>query len=153
MELQDELDRECGIEVVYIRAVKFGKKVRCSWWFKDRDPRNKARMLPGKVQTVNCGLLFSLREVLKAIRKEMEQLYYDERIPIVFVKTDATYIQEGVDTHLYKWRRNDWCNSRQKKIKNHVFWQSVNHELTKLEELGVGVRVFYEKLPQKCIRF
>ncbi len=152
MSSQDQLDRECGIEVVYIRAAKFGKKVRCTWWFQDKDPRNKAKTLPGKVQTVNCGLLFVLREVLKAVRKDVETMHM-EHIPILFVRTDATYIQEGVDTHLYKWRRNKWCNSRSKKIKNHIFWQSVNYELTKLEELGVGVRVQHTKLPKKCIRF
>jgi hypothetical protein len=150
---QDQLDRECGIEVVYIRSAKFGKKVRCTWWFKDKDPRNKARMLPGKVQTVNCGLLFALREVLKAVRKEMAMLDHTERVPILFVKTDATYIQEGVDTHMYKWRNNEWRNSRYKVIKNHLFWQSVNYELTKLEELDIGVRVQHKKLPKKCIRF
>lgn len=153
MSSQDELDRECGLEVVYIRGVKFGKKVRCSWWFQDKDPRNRAMVLPGKVQTHNCGLLFSLREVLKLVRKGMEQTHYDDRIPILFVKTDATYIQEGVDTHMYKWRANDWRNSRHKTIKNHVFWQSVNFELGKLEALGTRVRVMYDKLPQKCIRF
>lgn len=110
-------------------------------------------MLPGKVQTVNCGLLFSLREVLSMIRKKMETACYDERLPLLFVKTDATYIQEGIDTYIYKWRRNDWCNSRHKKIKNHVFWQSVNYQLHELDELGTSVRVLHSKLPKKCIRF
>jgi ribonuclease HI len=148
---EDQEDRACGMEVVYIRAVKFGPRVRCTWWFQNKDPRNKAVLLPGKVQTANRGLLFALREVLKKFRKTAHTQYHDERLPLLFVRTDATYIQEGMDTYIYTWRRNEWCNKRGRKIANYVFWQSVNNEMESLEELGTSVRVQRCKLPRKCI--
>ena len=150
-EQEDREDRECGMEVVYIRAVKLGQKVRCSWWFRDKDPRNKAVVLPGKPQTANRGLLFALREVLKKFRKTAHAQHYDDRLPLLFVRTDATYIQEGMDTYIYTWRRNEWCNKRGRKIANHVFWQSVNNEMQTLEELGTSLRVQRGKLPRKCL--
>lgn len=151
-ETEDQEERECGVELVYIRAVKFGKKVRCSWWYRHRDPRNKAFVLPGKVQTVNCGLVYSLREVLKYHRNIAKNQAHNERIPTLMVYTDATYIQEAMDTYIYNWRRNDWKNKKHKRIANYIFWISVNNEVEQLQQLDVNVRVYYRKLPSKCLR-
>lgn len=139
---QDTIDREYGIQVVYINAEKINKQIICSRWFKKHDQRNKVQKLPGKHQTINCGLVYAVRELLKSIRKNMEQLTMSERVPLIIIKTHATYIVDGISTYIYKWRRNNFCNSRQKKIKNHIFWQSINNEIEQLEELNIGIKVF-----------
>ena len=142
------------MEVVYIRAIRFGRaKVRCTVWFQDKDPRNVAKMLPGRVQTANCGLLFALREALACVRKVMVHTPDECRIPLLIVKTDATYVSDGVGVNMFKWVRNDWCNSKHKHVANIVFWKSVHHQIGALASLGVDVRVEHCQLPTLCTRF
>lgn len=152
----DQVDRESNIDIVYVRAARFGAKrsVRCTRWFQDGDARNKAQYLPGRAQTVNCGLVFALREALKCVRQCMEVKNSEERLALLIVRSDATYVTDAMQTYLYQWRRNEWCKKHgYKTIANHIFWQSVNYELCKLEALGVGVKTERVTLPNTCIRF
>jgi hypothetical protein len=163
----DREDRDSGpVEVVYIRAAKFGQpgksrtsgtsrtsgKVRCSWWYQAGDQRNQARTLPGKAQTENCGLVFALREVLKRHRQEAEEQYADERLTWLVVRTDATYVEDGLNTHLWTWSRNGWRTKRGKQVANYVFWMSVDYELAKLVDMKIDVRVERVRLPGACRR-
>jgi hypothetical protein len=138
---QDKIDRECGIEVAYVNASHHSSKVNCIWWYQKNDPRNGRKMLPGKTQTKNRGYLFALRELLKSFRKRMEKMYFDEQTCMLLVKTDASYVEEGVNMYRYRWRRSNWTNKRNKKIANSIFWQSVNNELTLLENMGISILV------------
>lgn len=145
---QDEMDRDCQIEVVYIHAYKSKTHVECDSWYAKKDGRNKTFRLPGNTQTKNCGLVYALREVLKQFRKKLQVQDSVERPLMVFVKTDATYISDGVTYHLPKWSQSNWCNAKHKPIANSIFWRSVHHELDTLkEELDVPVKVFHCKLP------
>lgn len=138
---QDLLDRASGIEVAYINARVINNKIQCVWWYKPNDSRNKCKMLPGKPQTKNRGLLFALRELLKNIRQFNQTIYLDEQPALLIIKTDASYIDDGVSTYRFKWRQQNWTNKKGKKIKNSVFWQSVNNELTLLEKDKLDVKI------------
>ena len=144
---QDSIDRAHGIEIAYIRSHKLGPNIQCMWWYKKGDNRNGRKILPGKPKTKNRGYLFAMRELLKAFRKRMEQVAYDDQTFVLIVKTDATYIEEGVNVYRYRWRRTGWTNKRQKKIANSIFWRSVNHELELLNEMGIEIKVERHQLP------
>lgn len=137
----DRADRADGVEIVYIHTIKRNSKIVCARWFQGQDSRNKQQFLPGKIQTVNCGLVFTLRECLKQFRKEAELQCREERIPMVYLRTNATYIQTAMDRYIYSWSEQGWRNKRNKSIANHIFWQSVYSEMTRLDELDVGLRV------------
>lgn len=136
---EDLLDRECGMEVAYIRAYKVNNRIQCMWWYKQGDPRNRQKWLPGKPQTPNRGYLFALRELLKAFRKRMEKATYDDQTPILIIKTDASYVEEGVNRYRYRWKRANWSNKRGKKIANSIFWRSVDYELECLNNMQIEI--------------
>ena len=142
---QDDQDRACGVEVVYISALRFGKKVRCRWWYGPNHTDNKFVQLPGKNQTTNCGLVYVLKEVLKTHRKKYEAQYACDRPPILVVKTNATYISDALDTYIFSWRNNNWCNKKCKKIANYVFWMGVDNEFSKLYNLGIDIKIEHGK--------
>lgn len=141
------MDRDDGMEVAYIRSRKMGSNIQCVWWYKQGDCRNGRKFLPGKPKTRNRGYLFAMRELLKSFRKRMEKVCFDDQTPILIVKTDASYVEEGINTYRYAWRRAGWTNKRQKKIANSIFWRSVDHELELLRDMGIGIKVERHSLP------
>lgn len=141
------MDRDDGMEVAYIRSRKMGSNIQCMWWYKQGDCRNGRKFLPGKPKTQNRGYLFAMRELLKSFRKRMEKVCFDDQTPILIVKTDASYVEEGINTYRYAWRRAGWTNKRQKKIANSIFWRSVDHELELLRDMGIEIKVERHPLP------
>lgn len=146
---EDEVNRDAGMEIAYIRSHKSGPNIQCMWWYKQGDCRNGRKLLPGKPKTRNRGYLFAMRELLKSFRKRMENVYYDEQTPMLIVKTDASYVEEGINTYRFSWRRAGWTNKRQKKIANSIFWRSVDHELDLLNDMGIEIKVERHSLPFK----
>jgi hypothetical protein len=144
---EDGGNRDAGMEVAYIQSHKSGPNIQCTWWYKQGDCRNGRKLLPGKPKTRNRGYLFAMRELLKSFRKRMEQVAYDDQTFVLIVKTDATYIEDGVNVYRYRWRRSGWANKRGKKIANSIFWRSVDHELDLLNDMGIEIKVERHPLP------
>ena len=144
---EDDVDRANGIDVAYIQSRKLGQNIQCVWWYKQGDSRNGRKLLPGKPKTKNRGYLFAMRELLRAFRKRMEKMRYKEQMDILVVNTDASYVEEGINTYRFTWRRTGWTNTRGKKIANSVFWRSVDYELELLCDMGIDILVERHPLP------
>lgn len=139
----DQEIRESGLEVVYLQAhsTNQNKGIFFEWWFRTGDPRNQEGRLPGKLQSVNRGILYAFRQLLVQIRKRAVAQFQDERCPLFIVRTSSTFLEEGVDCHLWDWKQRRWHNHCNRKLTNFILWQGIDFELTYLRKLNVEIRM------------
>lgn len=152
---------DTGCLEMYLVSIKKQNVIWYGWYFGLENSMNKKYKLPPFKKsthqyTKNCALVFGLKQFLHKLRTQESQKTFHERYPIVVIHTDATYIQEGIQTYLPKWVRNDFCNSKGKKIKNSIFWKGLHHELIELENLDVFVKIIFsnkDRFIQKAYQF
>lgn len=141
----DEVDKSYGMEIVYVNAKVIHKRASVGIFFEPGHPLNKRLYLPGKHQTKNCALIYGVRELLKGFRKQAQHQYLEDRVPILIVRSDTTYLVDGVNQHRFVWRRNDWRKKNYKRVANFVFWQSLDSEIEQLNKMGI--QTIFEFVP------
>ena len=80
----------------------------------------RERLLSGgcKHTTNNRMELRAAIEALKALRKPSK----------IIIVTDSTYVQEGLNNWIKKWKRNGWRTANNKPIKNEDLWKLLDIE-------------------------
>lgn len=119
MEVEDmpEVCIAC-VNTIYQERPAIGYSV----WFGDDDPRNVSKkIIKSQKNTKNVGFLMAFRHVLRYYNSLPEE----QQPAIVFVKTDATYIDEGWSVWRHAWKIQGWCNKQEKRVKNLALWKSI----------------------------
>lgn len=130
----DAQDHADGIQVISLIV----KRHTFTW----KGSLNRTRRFP-KGKSKLFGLLFGFQQLLIHVRKQAMKVPYDMYPPILVVKTDQTYLSDGIQRHRHGWRRREFQNKKGNKIKYAMFWKRVDEEIETLDELGIRVKVVH----------
>ena len=56
--------------------------------------------------------------------------YFSESVTLNFF-TDSKYVKEGIESWIYKWKKNGWKTALKKPVKNKELWKELDAQITK----------------------
>ena len=101
--------------IIYTDGACLGNPGPGGWATIIFDKKNKK-----KIQKVGSELLTTNNRMeLTAIIESLKSIPFKSNL-IVF--TDSKYVISGIETWIFKWKKNNWLGSNKKKVKNKDLW-------------------------------
>ncbi len=82
------------------------------------------------------------RMELMAFILPMRFFLYKNINVILYIYTDSIYLYKGINEWLFKWKKNNWKNSKNKFIKNLDLWIEINYLIIFFKK---NIKIFYIK--------
>ena len=73
-------------------------------------------------------------ELLAAIKA----LEYLEQYENITINTDSNYVNQGITTWIFNWKKNNWKTSSKQSVKNKELWKRLDELNQKKILIGVG---------------
>ncbi len=83
---------------------------------------HEKEMCGGEHETTNNRMeLTAAIEALRALKKHCDVVLY----------TDSTYVKNGIQKWVDKWKRNNWKTASGRPVKNQDLWESLDREVSR----------------------
>ncbi|KAJ9602157.1 hypothetical protein H2200_013277 [Cladophialophora chaetospira] len=119
-----------------------GARASYGLYFGPDSPRNDYGCLEASASHTNQAA--EIRAAIEAINAAQRIMYKQgfRRDPtnLIVLQTDSSYLVHSIDRHIYKWRENDFTNSRGRAVANGEAFNTLDHLIYGLETKGIQVQ-------------
>ena len=92
-------------------------------------------IIENNIETELCGKEDKTTNNIMEMTAAIKALEYFNTKKNIILYTDSNYLKLGITSWVYGWKKNNWINSKKKKVKNKSYWITLDklNNLHKIE--------------------